>query len=80
MKIGDKVRLKNNLNRDKYTDSELGWNPKMDFLKGKLLTIIRIDSFAVELSNGNSRYGYWFFIKDINNREEKLKRILKICE
>lgn len=79
MKKGDKVRLKRNLDSEFYKKSSLGWADNMKSFEDKMLEVVYVGKMLevriAYLTDGN--YSFHFFVKDIDNREEKLKRILK---
>lgn len=67
-KTGDKIKLKSDIDKEKYTDSGLGWDERMENLLGKEFEVYKmanwygIDSVGILDSDG---IDWYFFPEDV---------------
>lgn len=69
-KTGDKIKLKSDINKEKYDCSQLGWDDHMETLSGREFEVYRvvnlfgIDSVGILDENNMDWY---FFPEDVEN-------------
>lgn len=67
-KTGDKIKIKSNIDKEKYTDSGLGWDEHMENLLGKEFEVYKMANWygmdSVGIIDSND-VDWYFFPEDV---------------